>query len=121
HRRGCRGEDLRRGVLHRSAASAQDYGVGLTTGTGTGDGHGLGIGLALSRRVAESEGGRVWLIDGHDPELGGASFGMRLPEALDETPPHGDTPAHGDMPVHGDSPAHGDMPPHSDSQQSEER
>ena len=109
------------GFSTAAAASAQDYGVGLTTGTGTGDGHGLGIGLALSRRVAESEGGRVWLIDGHDPELGGASFGMRLPEALDETPPHGDTPAHGDMPVHGDSPAHGDMPPHSDSQQSEER
>src|SRR5699024_4584126 len=113
----CYGE----GFSAAAAASAQDYGVGLTTGTGTGDGHGLGIGLALSRRVAESEGGRVWLIEGHDPDFGGSSFGMRLPEALDETPPHGDTPAHGDMPVHGDSPAHGDMPPHSDSQQSEER
>src|SRR5699024_10662420 len=103
------------GFSTSQAASAQDYGVGLTTGPGTGDGHGLGIGLALSRRVAESEGGRVWLIDGHDPELGGASFGMRLPEALDETPPHGD------MPPHSDTPSHGDTPPHSDSQQSEER
>ncbi|WP_420096677.1 hypothetical protein [Brevibacterium sediminis] len=26
----------------------------------------------------------MWLIDGHDPDLGGASFGMRLPEALDD-------------------------------------
>ncbi|MGC2942467.1 MULTISPECIES: ATP-binding protein [unclassified Brevibacterium] len=73
-----------------TAASAQDFGIGLTTGTGTGDGHGLGIGLALSRRVAERGGGAVWLIDGHDPELGGASFGMRLPDALDE--PAGDDP-----------------------------
>src|SRR5699024_2308724 len=60
-----------------ASASAQDYGVGLTTGTGTGDGHGLGIGLALSRRVAESKGGRVWLIDGHDPELGAARSATR--------------------------------------------
>ena len=29
-------------------------------------------------------GGAVWLIDGHDPDLGGASFGMRLPDALEE-------------------------------------
>ncbi|TGD11441.1 ATP-binding protein [Brevibacterium sp. S111] len=67
------------------AASATDFGIGLTTGTGTGDAHGLGIGLALSRRIAESGGGRVWLIDGRDPDLGGASFGMVLPEALDDT------------------------------------
>ncbi|UVI34814.1 ATP-binding protein [Brevibacterium spongiae] len=66
------------------AASAPDFGIGLTSGTGTGDGHGLGIGLALSRRVAQQGGGRVWLIDGHDPDLGGASFGMVLPEALDD-------------------------------------
>ncbi|MGM0700682.1 MAG: ATP-binding protein [Actinomycetota bacterium] len=72
------------GFSTSTAASAPDFGIGLTTGTGTGDGHGLGIGLALSRRVAEKGGGAVWLIDGHDPDLGGASFGMRLPDALDD-------------------------------------
>ncbi|WP_181275783.1 ATP-binding protein [Brevibacterium oceani] len=72
------------GFSTAEAASAPDFGIGLTTGTGTGDGHGLGIGLALSRRVAEKGGGRVWLIDGHDPDLGGASFGMVLPDALEE-------------------------------------
>ena len=72
------------GFSTSTAASAPDFGIGLTTGTGTGDGHGLGIGLALSRRVAEKGGGAVWLIDGHDPDLGGASFGMRLPDALEE-------------------------------------
>ena len=76
------------GFSTSTAASAPDFGIGLTTGTGTGDGHGLGIGLALSRRVAEKGGGAVWLIDGHDPDLGGASFGMRLPDALEE--PGGD-------------------------------
>lgn len=39
------------------AASAPDFGIGLTTGTGTGDAHRLNIGLALSRRVAERGGG----------------------------------------------------------------
>ena len=73
------------GFSTSTAASAPDFGIGLTTGTGTGDGHGLGIGLALSRRVAEKGGGAVWLIDGHDPDLGGASFGMRLPDALEES------------------------------------
>ena len=72
------------GFSTSTVASAPDFGIGLTTGTGTGDGHGLGIGLALSRRVAEKGGGAVWLIDGHDPDLGGASFGMRLPDALEE-------------------------------------
>ncbi len=72
------------GFSTAAPASAQDFGIGLATGTGTGDGHGLGIGLALSRRVAERGGGRVWLIDGHDPELGGASFGVVLPDALEE-------------------------------------
>jgi two-component system CitB family sensor kinase len=82
-------EDLEEAIFEEgfstaTAASAPDFGVGLTSGTGTGDAHGLGIGLALSRRVAERGGGRVWLIDGHDPDLGGASFGMVLPEALEE-------------------------------------
>lgn len=72
------------GFSTSTAASAPDFGIGLTSGTGTGDGHGLGIGLALSRRVAEKGGGAVWLIDGHDPGLGGASFGTRLPDALDD-------------------------------------
>ncbi len=72
------------GFSTSTAASAPDFGIGLTSGTGTGDGHGLGIGLALSRRVAEKGGGAVWLIDVHDPDLGGASFGMRLPDALDD-------------------------------------
>ncbi|MGO0603886.1 ATP-binding protein [Brevibacterium linens] len=71
------------GFSTSTAASAPDFGIGLTSGTGTGDGHGLGIGLALSRRVAQKGGGAVWLIDGHDPDLGGASFGMCLPDALD--------------------------------------
>jgi two-component system CitB family sensor kinase len=73
------------GFSTAEAASAPDFGIGLATGTGTGDEHGLGIGLALNRRVAEKGGGRVWLINGHDPDLGGASFGMVLPDALDET------------------------------------
>ncbi|WP_092017341.1 sensor histidine kinase [Brevibacterium siliguriense] len=78
------GQIFDEGFSTSTAASAPDFGIGLTTGTGTGDGHGLGIGLALSRRVAEKGGGAVWLIDGHDPDLGGASFGMRLPDALDD-------------------------------------
>ncbi len=78
------------GFTTSPAASAPDFGIGLTTGTGTGDGHGLGIGLALCRRVAQQGGGEVWLIDGHDPDLGGASFGMRLPDALDDPADVGD-------------------------------
>jgi two-component system CitB family sensor kinase len=101
------------GFTTAAAASAQDFGVGLTTGTGTGDGHGLGIGLALSRRVAERDGGHVWLIDGHDPELGGASFGMGLPEALDAAPTRGDD----EMALPGDDVT----PPRDGSQHSEER
>ena len=83
--------------------SAPDFGIGLTTGTGTGDGHGLGIGLALSRRVAEKGGGAVWLIDAHDPDLGGASFAMRLPDALDD--PAGDDSSYDDPAGEGDATA----------------
>ncbi len=85
------------GFSTSTAASAPDFGIGLTSGTGTGDGHGLGIGLALSRRVAEKGGGAVWLIDGHDPDLGGASFGMRLPDALDDPADLGDAGEYGDV------------------------
>ena len=82
--------------------SAPDFGIGLTTGTGTGDGHGLGIGLALSRRVAEKGGGAVWLIDAHDPDLGGASFAMRLPDALDDPANAGGDGDFGDVGEDGD-------------------
>ena len=44
--------------------------------------HGHGIGLALCRRVARRHGGGVWLLTGHDSELGGAGFAMRLPDVL---------------------------------------
>ncbi|MGO3066327.1 MAG: ATP-binding protein [Brevibacterium linens] len=84
------------GFTTSTAASAPDFGIGLTTGTGTGDGHGLGIGLALCRRVAQKGGGEVWLIDGHDPDLGGASFGVRLPDALDDPDGAGDDGDDGD-------------------------
>ncbi|GAA0035611.1 sensor histidine kinase [Brevibacterium metallidurans] len=49
--------------------------------------HGHGLGLALCRRVAHRHGGRVWLNSGHDPELGGASFGVLLPDVIDDTTP----------------------------------
>ncbi|WP_178946142.1 sensor histidine kinase [Kocuria sp. TGY1127_2] len=48
------------------------------------DAHGLGIGLALCRRVARRQGGRVWLVEGKDPRMGGASFGVELPHVLEE-------------------------------------
>ncbi len=48
-----------------------------------GPNHGLGLGLALCRRVAQRHGGRVWLLDGRDPDLGGASFAVLLPEVLE--------------------------------------
>lgn len=96
------------GFSTSTAASAPDFGIGLTSGTGTGDGHGLGIGLALSRRVAEKGGGAVWLIDGHDPDLGGASFGMRLPDALDDPADVGDAGEDGDVGDEGEDGDFGD-------------
>lgn len=47
--------------------------------------HGLGIGLALCRQIAHRHRGKVWVIDSHDPELGGASFGVELPGVLRES------------------------------------
>ncbi len=44
---------------------------------------GIGLGLAVSRRLAESNGGELRLLDEHGP---GATFALRLPVAPGETP-----------------------------------
>ncbi len=40
---------------------------------------GTGVGLSIVKRIAEREGGRVWLDDGEDVRLGGACFAVTLP------------------------------------------
>ncbi len=42
---------------------------------------GTGVGLSIVKRIAEREGGRVWLDDGEDVRLGGACFAVTLPAA----------------------------------------
>lgn len=64
-----------------------DSGSGAASAAGADPVHGHGLGLALCRRVAHRHGGRVWLNSGHDPELGGASFGVLLPDVIDDTTP----------------------------------
>ncbi|GAA3848719.1 sensor histidine kinase [Brevibacterium ammoniilyticum] len=64
-----------------------DSDSGAASAAGADPVHGHGLGLALCRRVAHRHGGRVWLNSGHDPELGGASFGVLLPDVIDDTTP----------------------------------
>ncbi|GAA1936185.1 sensor histidine kinase [Brevibacterium antiquum] len=70
------------GVDDDDAESIFDEGVSRADGLDPEHGH--GIGLALCRRTARRHGGLVWLLAGHDPELGGAGFAVRLPDVLSD-------------------------------------
>ncbi|MGO2424206.1 MAG: sensor histidine kinase, partial [Brevibacterium aurantiacum] len=70
------------GVDDADAESIFDEGT--SSAEGLDPDHGHGIGLALCRRTARRHCGRVWLLAGHDPELGGAGFAMHLPDVLSD-------------------------------------
>ncbi|MDN6133232.1 MAG: sensor histidine kinase [Brevibacterium sp.] len=68
------------GVDDEDAESIFDEGVSSADDLDSEHGH--GIGLALCRRIARRHSGRIWLLAGHDPEMGGAGFAVHLPDVL---------------------------------------
>ena len=68
------------------------FASGVSTRAGAESGvHGHGVGLSLSRRLARTMGGDVWLADPGGAEDGlGAVFAARLPGVLTtaDTAPH---------------------------------